>query len=182
MAHVIIFPSSHLWILTIPWLSLAEWKWGKRVRRERYLIFNIDDGNQILSSSGHRCHYPIITSTSTSTQNIDIYRLIHLWSIWAAWSPDWLNLTIKQTIMLRIPSLGLTKTMKIIFPFFTNRSAFLSGLLRVPFSDSKNGDLHIMHSKQQMHRGQTMIWMFHPQSTQSKSSKKPESGKYIFMF
>ena len=137
----------------IGWMKMKY----KRVRRERYLIFNIDDGNQILSSSGHRCHYLIITSTSTSTQNIDFYRLIHLWSIWAAWSPDWLNLTIKQSIKLRIPSLGLTKTMKIISPCVKNWSAFLSGLLRVPFSDSKNGDLHIMHSTQQMHRGQTMI-------------------------
>ena len=160
MVHGIIFPASHWWILTIKLLLLAEWKWSKRVRRERYLIFNIDDGNQILSSSGHRCHYPIITSTSTSTQNIDTYRLIHLWSIWAAWSPYWLNLTIKQTksIKLKIPSQpGADKNNKNISPCVTNWSAFLSGLLRVPFSNSKNGDLHIIHNTQQMHRGQTMI-------------------------
>ena len=91
--------------------TLIGWiKCRKRVRRERYLMFNIDD-NQILSSSGHCCHYLIITSTSTSTQNTDIYS--QLTSYWST-------------------GLRLIKTMEIISLCVTNWSAFQSGCLRFP--------------------------------------------------
>ena len=95
-------------------------------------MFNIDD-NQILSSSGHCCHYLIITSTSTSTQNTDIYS--QLTSYWST-------------------GLRLIKTMEIISLCVTNWSAFLSGCLRFP-DPTFLKKWWLAHCTQQMHWGQT---------------------------